>query len=726
MHRLGCWPAVLLLFAGCPAGPGGIVDGGTGPGPDGGVTVDGGVSVDGGRAAPASIVLSVTPQPAVHDVGQSVVVTALVADADGDPLPGLDVAFSTDVEGIARPDDTNGAYTLIAEGAVVITGCVSVTAGADLCDAVTLLVDAGRPDLVLESPLAGAELGADGTTAIEVRGTVTTTRAVDVEVNGALAPVDGDGGFVAFLTPAFGVNHVEVTAQDAVGDAARVARDVLWAPTYTAALDEQGRPQVVLDDAATTQLGQDVFDDGQLLNLDADPLVTGDIADLVRLVMTHLDHHGYVADPVVNNPPTLVLQFPDVHSGPVEASLAIVPGGIEVVLSYALFEVATAGSVFFDGSNIDLTGTVSAPQVTVQGVVDVDKPDAGSPVAVTLNAGGVQVTHAPLTGVFDDPEATAGFGLEGGLLRTSVETELDLVVRAAYETVVPAVVQDLLAALDDGLVGQSQVTSPGPVPDIDLVIDGALTSLDLTPTGAGDGALSTPLSLTLSADTPALHPASRGVADPVGMDPASLLGGPAFVFVMRLAVLNGILHSLWNAGQLELDATSRFAPDLGPGLTSAIISGKLAPVLRPATPEEGHDLMLGVGQIELELVFEGITHRYGYSLEGGADVAIQDGALALTLLEAPRVEAWPRAQDAPALDETELESLFRTHVLPELLDAWQTELTFLVPSPTLGDLGGLVPTVSGLTIETRSTNPPQASGDLLRFELALRGTTDVP
>src|SRR5690606_28498247 len=119
------------------------------------------------------------------------------------------------------------------------------------------------------------------------------------------------------------------------------------------------------------------------------------------------------------------------------------------------------------------------------------------------------------------------------------------------------------------------------------------------------------LRTTIGTDVATLHPESRGVArlDPSPMSPGFFRDG-SIALGVRLAVLNGLLHSLWSSGLLEVDATPLLPESITGLVSGAQLSGKIAPVLRPAEGEETDDLVLSLGQLELQLAFRGEPARF--------------------------------------------------------------------------------------------------------------------
>ena len=124
---------------------------------------------------------------------------ARILDADGAELTDLEVDWTVAPTSAAQNGEQPDVFVLAEEGEVEITGCIDE---GMLCDNVRLLVDASSPNLEVETPTPGAELGGDDTTAIEVRGSVADTREVRVFVNGQQADLDDMGQFAGLVASA--------------------------------------------------------------------------------------------------------------------------------------------------------------------------------------------------------------------------------------------------------------------------------------------------------------------------------------------------------------------------------------------------------------------------------------------------------------------------------------------------------------------------------------------
>ncbi|MCZ7679742.1 MAG: hypothetical protein M5U28_13660 [Sandaracinaceae bacterium] len=136
-------------------------------------------------------------------------------------------------------------------------------------------------------------------------------------------------------------------------------------------------------------------------------------------------------------------------------------------------------------------------------------------------------------------------------------------------------------------------------------------------------------------------PESRGVArlDASTMSPGFFHDGVVSLGV-RLAVLNGLLHALWSSGLLDVEVTP-LLPEAVRGLVSeARLTGRLPPVLRPPRAEETDDLVLSVGQLELEVVFMGAPARFAVSLDAGVTLDVAANAISVGIAETPEITVW--------------------------------------------------------------------------------------
>lgn len=676
---------------------------------------------------PAAIVARVEPSRLWYRSGQEVLLTGLVTDLIGEGVRDVEVRWTAEPASAAtalapEADPRQARFMLGAPGRVVFTGCVVPdergvgNVSGVLCDSITLRVDDGMPTLEVESPLPGAEL--DDAEGIRVRGSVADRGVVRVFVNGAAAEVDGLGRFESVVRPELGVNHVVVDASDGLTEPAQVRLDVLWAPAFGPALGADGRPQIELSDGLALWLGQRFFDDGSALDTGASPVVTRDLADLLELVVARLDTASLVPDPVFDNPPTFTLRVLDLTLGRPHAELDLLEDGADLFLRIGAIEARTAGGLTIEGVSLPLTGTIRGSAIAYAPLT-IRKDGETSPVEVSV--GELVVGVESLEGDFVSEETSAVFRLAEGLFRTTLENAVRDLVRGTVESSVPAVLGDALSAIDTALAGQRLELNAAPFPPVTIQLDGRMRALDIQFRREMLATLRT----TIRTDVASVHPLSRGVArfDATEMSPGFFRDG-SLALGVRLSMLNGLLHALWSSGLLDVDVGPLLPSSIRGLVSGARLEGRLPPVLRPRRATETDDLVLSLGQLELELVFMGSPARFGVSLDAGVNLEVRDNRIALEVSEVPTLRVWtlvPPA-DPRALSPSVVGELLLA-LWPDLRGSVADGLAFELPLPALGDLGGLAPDLAGLTLELETRDRVRARGDVLLLEAQLVGRT---
>ncbi len=680
------------------------------------------LACDGGRA-PVAIDARIDPSRLWYHTGQDVLLTGFVTDALGESIEDVEVQWTAEpasavTGGDPLEDPRQARFTLGTTGTVVFTGCVVPADAAQpptLCDSIDVRVDDGMPSLEVETPTPGAELS--DPEGIVVRGSVADRSVVRVYVNGQLAEVDDMGRFETTVPALFGVNHLLVDASDGLTDASQVEMDVLWASEYTPALSSDGRPELSLPDGLALRLGQPFFDDGTPLDTTATPVVTRDLADLLELVVSHIDANSLVPDPVVDNPPTFTLRVTSVELGQPRAQLDLTDEGAELFVRLDGVTAQTSGALIVEGTSLPLTGSIRGSAVAFARLT-IRKESEDAELEVTL--ADLAVGLESLEGSFESTETAAVFRLAEGLFRTTIEDLLVDAVRDTLETSVPQVLRDALGAVDSALAGQTITLDSAPFPPISLRIGGGIATLD----SAYRRELLATLRTTIGTDVTSLHPDSRGVArvPGVAMTPEFFRDGNVSLGV-RLAVLNGLLHGLWSSGLLDVDVTE-LLPEAVRGLVSeAHLIGRLPPVLRPARADESDDLVLSVGQLELEVVFMGAPARFAVSIDAGVTLAVEGNSIALGVAETPVIRAWTLVPASnPRTLSAETVRTLLVQLWPMLRSGVADGLALDLPLPALGDLGGLAPDLAGLTLELETADRVRERHGVVVLDARLLGT----
>jgi len=675
-----------------------------------------------GDRVPTAIDVRISPSRTWYHTGQEVMLAAQVVDQNLEPIEGPMVQWTVEPASAATgPSEGESAtFTLSTEGVVTFTACVPLTpeeveAGIEpLCGSVRARVDDGQPSLEVTSPRPGDELTGDE--GIVVTGSVADRSMVNVYINGVPAEVDAMGRFSGAVEGFFGTNHLVVTASDGLTDVSEVEMDVLWAPAYTPALSPDGTPLVQLDDGLALWLGQGFFDDGTGVDVRARPAMTDDLADVLALVIGSLDPNGFIPDPVIDSGPSFTLRVTNAMIGDPTVEIDVTDDGAELFVRLGAISADTSGGLIVEGTSLPLTGRVSGSAVAFAPLtIRKTGPDA----ELEVEMGELVVGLESVQGEFVSPETAAVFRLAEGLFRTTLEDALVDALQETLASTVPDVLRDALGSIDTALAGQSIELDSAPFPPVRIEIDGRIAELrstfrrDLTAT----------LRTDVGTTTMSVYPESRGVPRVTTLPALPFVNEGSMQLGVRLALLNGLLHSLWASGLLDVDATT-ILPDAVSGLVSeARLLGRMQPVLRPPRPEESDALVLTVGQLELELLFMGEVVRFGMTLDAGVDITLADNRLAVEVSEEPRLRIWVlQPPSNPRLLTADTVETLLLDLWPTLRESVVGGLSFDLPIPALGDLGGLAPGVAELTLSLDRVDELRFRRGVLVLEAELTGT----
>ncbi|WP_428266408.1 hypothetical protein [Haliangium sp.] len=680
--------------------------------------------------APPDIRLSPSPQRAIYCAGRELdVVTSFVA-------PGTDVesppAADATVEYTITPPDAATLTTtpsgvrlrLAAAGQLTLRACVDDDAAAPRCAEAAIQVIDGAASLAVDSPLPGAELGGAGATTVEVHGSVDERCDVAVRVDDQPVAVDEQGRFSVEYTPQPGVNHITVVAGDAPDGQSRVEFDILWADDYMpGAVTATGAPSLRLDNAADLHLGPAFFDDGVPGDLSTSPVEIRDLADLLTLRMRALDLLAALPDPLLADPPTLILRALGARVGDVTVEVAAGAGAISV--RFPSVEVDTEGSYSTPFGSIDLSGYVTIA-LNISFGLSIRKDDAVAPLL--FERGDLTVAVESIEPHFVNGLANQYFDSVAGDLGPNMESHLYGSIESEIDQLLGDLHNGALDAIERVQREHRLRVGTGTFPAVNITLGAEVSAIERSP----QDTLRTRLGVTLVADQPALHPASRGPARFDGAPPEMPPPASALRLVAPIEAANALLHLLWNSGLMEGDLTPALPEQarLFLGVDEILVSGRLPPILRRPRADEVGDLILAVGQIELELVDRGAVAkldrrtRVGLAVHVGVDLAVVDNALHPRFTGDPSISVWPiHSNTTPALIgagtlERTLEQLW-----PELRTALVDGLALALPIPA-GDSAVVVPGFEGLQLHLRA--PEQIDAHEGAFALDFGVTATLP
>ena len=275
-------------------------------------------------------------------------------------------------------------------------------------------------------------------------------------------------------------------------------------------------------------------------------------------------------------------------------------------------------------------------------------------------------------------------------MRTTIQEDIQNALAGTLQGSVPQALESVFQGLDSALANRSFTINVAPLPEVALTLDGHIDELDIAPAAS----LRAKLSLDINTDHPqAVHPTSRGIAlvDTSTADP--LFQSPSAQLSVRLAVLNGVLHNLWNSGLLEVPVSSSIPLS---------VSAKLPPIVRLPRAGETDDLVVSLGELEMVPQGSDTNGRLGVLIEAGLNVGLANDTLSLTLADTPSVTVWTikPAAGATIFTPQVLSDLLETALWPQLKSGIDNALSIKLPLPPLDSLASLAPSLAGLALTT--------------------------
>jgi hypothetical protein len=639
---------------------------------------------------PAGIVVLRSPALAFYPIKSQLSLIATVTDGGGTEISNAQVTWRSDPPDAATPTGDAGTFTLNKLGDVTFTGCA--VDAPNVCASSRIEVSPGGPGLAVTTPQPGAELGGDGKSTFAVEGKITTEptttgRAPNLFVNGVPTTVAPDGTFKTEVAATFGVNHLVVSADNGQDPEVRREFDLAFGAGYAPAVDANGAPSFASPDALVLDLGQRFFDDGTAVPLDAPhPVTLPDLTDVVTRIVAGMDIMSALPSPLIeSNGVNLTVGSAKMTDVSVETNVA--SDGLDLFVRVGKLSLGTTGSLDLAGTAVSLNGGIDA-SLSAYARATVKKASPTSPVVVEVGTFDVALETA--TGKFTDAQANAIFALAAGYLRTTVADMVKSALSDALLASLPEALESVFETLDTALTNTTFDIDAAPLPKVGVTLDGRLNAIDLAPSQS----MRAKLSLTSKTDRPnAAHPESRGVALVDTSTSDALFASPRSQLSVRLAVLNGLLHNLWNSGLLEIPKS---------GAIPLSVSGKLPPILRLPRQGETDDLVISLGELELLPGGDEANGRLGVLLEAGLSIELADDTLRLKLADKPTLTVWTiKAQPEQSLFKPQLvKDLLNDALWPKLRDGITSGLSIKLPLPALGSIASVAPSLTGLTLKT--------------------------
>lgn len=678
---------------------------------------------------PTLVVVSLAPARGVYPLGVVVTPTAVVYDQYGDPMPSAPVNWTLDPPNAGSPQ--GAGFKLEREGELTFRGCTPLdeTGALNECGWRRIQVDSGSPQLEIFTPEPGAELLAEEHPMIHVTGRATDTNGrVRVFVNGERSVLDAEGNFAVDVRPTYGVNHIEVVASDGLNSRATVRGvDVMWAPYYypIGTDRETGTIAGSYPHALLLRLNQRYLDADEPVTIDPEELilVARDLSGLLEFIISEVDLSAFVPE-VITESDSLQLRIAGATLGRPEVDIRVTREGIEIFVSMREIAIETDGQIILTDDPISLDGTVG---LVVSAFIDMVIHKRSPEAPLVVEARSVQLALEDATGDFERAEISALIELAEGLLFDVLEDLALQAVEDAFLADFPALIDDLLGSIEESLTGFVLPLDLGLGGDIvDLQVDALLDSI--IPQARSGLMIDFGLDVGTTA-TPA-YPDSRGAAMNQPFDrPAALFLSSRIQIAVRVPLLNGILHSLWNSGLLTIDAGELIPPELSFVIEGAQLTGLLPPHLTATRPDTiGYQFVLTIGQLEMELWRQERRDRVGINAVVAANINVVDNTLIVEIAPEPDVDMWMIEQlgPQPVFDDVNaLESLFIGAIWPMLTEQIEGGLAIELPAIELAAIGEFAPRLSDLTLDLVLDNPIEIREGYFVLDGAFEGVADL-
>ncbi len=232
--------------------------------------------------SPEEVVLIATPEQPVYELGDKVTLSWIAYDSFDNEMHDLEGTVTPAGGGVEAGAEPN-TFVFTDEGEHIFQ--LSLASPYEyLSDTLTLTCDAFGPSISVKSPVRGATLVGTGNS-VEIVGVVTDTvgDVVSLWLDGEPVSVNDDGTFATTLKPSWGLNAINLEAEDSFGNKESVSPTFHYSSSYMAFIhtDAEG---VKTDDGVELFLGQTFLDDG-----DHDPTQPNDLATIVSSLLTNID-----------------------------------------------------------------------------------------------------------------------------------------------------------------------------------------------------------------------------------------------------------------------------------------------------------------------------------------------------------------------------------------------------------------------------------------------------
>ena len=626
---------------------------------------------------PSLLAIGLHPHRRLYQIGEVVALNVTVTDRYDNPVPGAVVTRSAD-----PPVPAFGAerFRFDRDGHFRLQAAVEgeTEGGHPLAAAVEVDVSTHGPTLLCVSPGDGTAVTHSPGQELNFTGQVGDPNGVrTVWVNGAEVAPGRGGRFTVPVTTRYGVNFVEMVAEDQQGQQSSSFCAFLVADRYSA-MNE------FLADSVTLRLGQAAVDDSPP---DA-PLSS--LGDILRRMLNSRGLVNTVNTMMVGQNPLYDACAVDCAlfccidarityrsgtfdlPGPNQLSMTLVNGGMRV---WVRLPNPTFG-FHSDNTGPNITGDVSTAHIEVAMTFDAELGAGGRP-AVRLRAGSESVSVGDLNydgNWWNDWLGDIAIWLFGGYFQNQIAGVIRDQLRSNIDSIL------------DGVLGNLDISALGTSFNVPSLTGGAPATLGV---GINFSRINFNASRGLFGMGMRLTGPTRHAGEPNGapIPPGDVSHDPggrrAMAAAISYGVLNKALFTMWRAGYFHFDA-SAVIPGLedAPDGTRLSLAVSIPPVVTAGARAGG--VRVGLGGVSMVLAYPGIFDEpveidlaaeasAGVRLVGQQELHFDDVAIERLLFTTPTVNLSPEVRGI-------LEELL-TEIIQSLLDTTINGALPVLPIP---------------------------------------------
>ncbi|MEE2787775.1 MAG: hypothetical protein VX589_10580 [Myxococcota bacterium] len=641
------------------------------------------------QLGPKYVETTLAPRQPLYTLGDAPQVRYVVQDKYARILDDYPVTLRVFPDGIGQIDD-EGRLSFNEEGA----GFVRVCAAVELCGRVNFFVDDGPPKLEVTSPVRAEQLS--GEPVIEVEGMTDANSTTRVFVNDEEIPVDENGRFSSTIQATFGLNRVDIVADDGVRrPSVRWVSEVMWAPRYIAPDPQETRLGSIL----TLRIDNELFDGGPEPAPAADDgvLIVHDLASAIETLLERADLSQLISDPQLAADDDLQFRVLTLWPGRPDVGVLMTDNGFELFFRLEAMGGRFSGQTAFAGERVALDGEID---LSIAAFARIDSA-LDDEAVLRLSVGEIGVAVEALAARMEDELAQAAVETAASLVRVvlnSFGAELfQSLIADRLTDVVEVGLREVLAPLTSVSLSMG---ARAPLPAFDLTLKNTPTP----PVWTSRGHVDLTLDGAVRSEAPFEAPyPSPGIPDlEADLEPLWPARMP-IVLGVRLLALNGLLEALWRQRLLQLDLTSAVPPGFL-GIDEVRIDGRLPPVVVPAPSGGPHLLELQIGALDLIVGTDSLERpaRYVVSLRVGLGVSVEGGLVRSVADERVdvRIQYIPTDDEAPPIPIELILPLVEGELGRQLVDSVSTAITVNLPAVSVGEdvLGPWVPTVAKVEI----------------------------